>query len=153
MQRKTKIVLGLSFAAGFLIGLFISFVAAAHAQAATVQQTVITWDAYVDPVPVPPATTIPASQQMARYQVNWSTGASCLIVASQLQTALVVIQRVLAPGVTPTLFTHTTYADSNGLNCYEVFVQFADGSWSPRSKRLYKEIISTKPAVANPVVQ
>jgi hypothetical protein len=123
-----------------------------YAQAA-VQQTFITWDAYVEPAPVAPATTIPLSVQLAGYQINWGSGAQCTVVASQLTTSLVFIPKAVAPGITPTVFMHNTYPDTNGIVCWEVFIKFNDGTFSSRSKRLYKEIISTRPVVANPVVQ
>jgi hypothetical protein len=126
-----------------------------YAQTVTpVQKSTITWDAYVNPAPVPPATVTPPNLQLAAYQINRGVGAAvCNIVAQQLPTPLVTIPVAVAPGVTPTSFVDTTYPDANGIVCWEVYLKFADGTFSPRSKRLIKEIISLKPTVANADVQ
>ena len=125
----------------------------AQAQAATVQQTVVSWDAYVDPAPTPPLTVLPASLALAGYQINWGQGQTCLTFGTNLTAGLIAIPKAVAPGVTPTSYVHVNYLDTASLNCYEVYVKFADGTFSQRSKRLFKEIISTKPVVANPLVQ
>jgi hypothetical protein len=119
-----------------------------------IQQSTLTWNAYVEPVPVAPATTIPASQQFSAYVVNRGIGSAvCMAAGVPLSTNLTTINKAVAPGITPTSFVDNTYPDQNGIVCWEIYVRFADGTFSLRSKRLIKEIISTKPSVANPSVQ
>lgn len=138
-------------AATLTIAIILCIAISAQAQAA--QQTTITWEAYVEPAIVPPSAMVPLSLAFAGYQINWGTGAGCNAIGSQLGTALTFIPKTLSPGVTPTSFIHTGYPDTASIICYEVFVKFADNTFSLRSKRLFKEIISTKPIVTNPQVQ
>jgi hypothetical protein len=108
---------------------------------------------------VAPATTIPPTQQLTAYLIYRGIGTAVCGAASvplnaQAGTVLLTtINKAVAPGITPTSFTDNTYPDQNGVVCWEIFVKFADGNMSQRSKRLLKEILSTKPIVANPTVQ
>jgi len=131
-----------------------TIVSAQTADAQAVQQSVITWNAFVEQPLVPPATVLPQGQQFAAYVINRGIGAAvCNAVASQLPTTVMTIAKISPPGITPTSWTDTGYPDANGIVCWEVYVKFADGTFSLRSKRLIKEIISTKNSVANVAVQ
>lgn len=134
-----------------LLVMGVSFVSAQEVPAqVTVQQSTLTWNAYVEPATVP----VPTSQQFLKYQINRGIGSSvCMSPGVPLTTLLVTIPKAVAPGITATSYIDTTYPDQNGIVCWEIYVGFADGTWSLRSKRLIKEIISTKPSVGNPSVQ
>jgi len=148
MNTMSKVILGVFAVLAFVL----LYAIASHAQAA--QQSVLTWEAYVEPAIVPLATTVPTSLQFNGYQINRGVGSAvCNVIASQLPTFLVTIPKAVLPAITPSSFIDTTYPDQNGIVCWEVYVRFVDGTFSLRSKRLFKEIISSKPIVGNPQVQ
>jgi hypothetical protein len=141
-----------------IVALVLALPFLALAQAAGPQQTVLVWDPYVDPVPVPPATTIPASQQFKAYYFYQGIGSAvCANTALPLTPALngplgvggahLNIQKVPPPGVTPTTITMIWYPDVTQQVCWSIRIQFQDNSVSDESLRYIKNVVSTKPLV------
>lgn len=124
-------------------------------QAQSVQQSVITWASVENQNPfmlAMPFAMMKPAQILKEYVVLRGLGEVCGQASVPLTMVVGVIPRA-TPVLTPTRFVDTSYPDQNGLACWEILTRFEDGSESPRSTRLFKEIVSTRQTIDEPRVE